>query len=48
LSNVNLDSFCTSILNNPKLIGCFWNPPDLNYQPFLLNFAHTAQGQQAD
>jgi hypothetical protein len=23
LSNVNLDSFCTSILNNPKLIGCF-------------------------
>jgi transposase InsO family protein len=48
LYKINLDSFCTSILDDRELTECFLNLPDLNYQPFPLDFQHIAQGQQAD
>jgi hypothetical protein len=48
LSKVKLDSFHTSIFNDPQLINFFLNLADLNYEPFLLDFQHIAQGQQAD
>jgi hypothetical protein len=48
LRNIKLDSFHTSILDDYELTDCFLNLPDLNYEPFPLNFQHIAQGQQAD
>jgi hypothetical protein len=48
LYNVNLTSFCTSILEDNELIHCFLNLPDLNYEPFPLDSECIVQGQQAD
>jgi hypothetical protein len=46
LSNIELNnSYHTSILDDPELVDCFLNLPDLNYQPFPLDFVHIAQGQ---
>jgi hypothetical protein len=36
---------CTSILDDQELTDCFLNLPDLNYEPFPLDFEHIAQGQ---
>jgi hypothetical protein len=48
LYKVDLNSFCTSVLDNQELTDCCLNLPDLNYEPFPLDFEHIAQGQQVD
>jgi hypothetical protein len=48
MTNIKLYSVYTSILNDPELTICFLNLPDLNYEPFPLDFQHIAQGQHAD
>jgi hypothetical protein len=45
---VDLNSFCTSVLDNQELTDCFLNLPGLNYEPFPLDFEHIAQGQQTN
>jgi hypothetical protein len=46
--NVKLNYFYTSTLDDYEHTNCFLNLPDLNYEPFPLDFQHIAQGQQAD
>jgi hypothetical protein len=49
LSKIDISLYhCTSIHDDPELVECFLNLPDLNEQPFPLDFEHIAQGQQAD
>jgi hypothetical protein len=43
---VDLNLFCTSVLDDQELVDCYLNLPDLNLFPW--DFEHIAQGQQAD
>jgi hypothetical protein len=46
--DLELSSKYSGILNNKDLVDCFLNLPELNVDPFPLDFAHLAQGQQLD
>jgi hypothetical protein len=46
LYKVDLNLFCTSVLDDQELVDCYLNLPDLNLFPW--DFEHIAQGQQAD
>jgi hypothetical protein len=46
--DLELSSKYSGILNDSEFVECFLNLPDLNADPFPLDFAHIAQGQQLD
>jgi hypothetical protein len=46
--DLELSAKYSGSLNDTELVDCFLNLPDLNADPFPLDFAHIAQGQQLD